>query len=275
MAVPANRGTVETLRKRQARAQGSIRLIPAWAQGRYQLPGLRPRHHARMMRGGRVSVRVSQQQRDDRRCCNEYHEASQRDQLMSDWHDLCLWWSAFPTSLCRCTRTSTAYAHALPQSTLQLRAPVVKYIFSSALLVVATVKHTDRQTRPAVAADMTGTCCKMHVSHAFHMHEPGADARIWTCDVWWAAHIGAAHICNIVWCICLSNSTYTAACLTRHRRGHTDTTLHVRQTDVTERMGCGHTCTTHPMHFVTTSGGAGWSSRGSKVCVTMLALQCQ
>ena len=38
----------------------------------------------------------------------------------------------------------------------------------------------------------------MHVSHAFHMHEPGTDARIWTCDVWWAAHIGAAHICNIV-----------------------------------------------------------------------------
>ena len=48
-------------------------------------------------------------------------------------------------------------------------------------------------------------CCEMHVSHAFHMHEPGTDARIWTCDVWWAAHIGAAHICNIVWCICLSN----------------------------------------------------------------------
>ena len=39
----------------------------------------------------------------------------------------------------------------------------------------------------------------MHVSHAFHVHEPGTDARIW------AAHIGAAHICNIVWCICLSN----------------------------------------------------------------------
>ena len=46
----------------------------------------------------------------------------------------------------------------------------------------------------------------MHVSHASHMHEPGTDARIWTCDVWWAARIGAAHICNIVWCICLSNS---------------------------------------------------------------------
>ena len=39
-----------------------------------------------------------------------------------------------------------------------------------------------------------GVCCEMHVSHAFHMHEPGTDARIWTCDVWWAAHIGAAHI---------------------------------------------------------------------------------
>ena len=49
-------------------------------------------------------------------------------------------------------------------------------------------------------------CCEMHVSHAFHMHEPGTDARIWTCDVRWAAHIGAAHICNIVWCICLSNT---------------------------------------------------------------------
>ena len=46
----------------------------------------------------------------------------------------------------------------------------------------------------------------MHVSHACHMHEPGTDARIWTCDVWWAAHIGAAHICNIIWCICLSNT---------------------------------------------------------------------
>ena len=51
----------------------------------------------------------------------------------------------------------------------------------------------------------TRECCEMHVSHAFHMHEPGTDARIWTCDVWWAAHIGATHICNIVWCICSSN----------------------------------------------------------------------
>ena len=33
------------------------------------------------------------------------------------------------------------------------------------------------------------SCCEMHVSHACHMHEPGTDARIWTCDVWWAAHI--------------------------------------------------------------------------------------
>ena len=44
-------------------------------------------------------------------------------------------------------------------------------------------------------------CCEMHVSHACHMHEPGTDARIWTCDVWWAAPI-----CNIVWCICLSST---------------------------------------------------------------------
>ena len=26
------------------------------------------------------------------------------------------------------------------------------------------------------------------------MHEPGTDTRIWTCDVWWAARIGAAHV---------------------------------------------------------------------------------
>ena len=32
----------------------------------------------------------------------------------------------------------------------------------------------------------------MHVSHAFHMHEPGTDARIWTCDVWWAAQTTSA-----------------------------------------------------------------------------------
>ena len=51
-------------------------------------------------------------------------------------------------------------------------------------------------------------CCEMHVSHACHMHEPGTDARIWTCDVWWAAHIGAAHICNMVWCTCLSNTQF-------------------------------------------------------------------
>ena len=55
----------------------------------------------------------------------------------------------------------------------------------------------------------------MHVSHTFHMHEPGTDARIWTCDVWWAAHIGAAFICNIVWCICLSNRVCRAHVL-RH-----------------------------------------------------------
>ena len=54
--------------------------------------------------------------------------------------------------------------------------------------------------------------CDMHVSHACHMHEPGTDARIWTCDVWWAPRVGAAHICNIVWCICLSNSVYTLGC---------------------------------------------------------------
>ena len=24
------------------------------------------------------------------------------------------------------------------------------------------------------------------------MHEPGTDARIWTCDVWWAAHMPVA-----------------------------------------------------------------------------------
>ena len=45
-------------------------------------------------------------------------------------------------------------------------------------------------------------CCEMHARHACHMHEPGTDARIWTCDVWWA---GGEHICNEVWCICLSN----------------------------------------------------------------------
>ena len=43
----------------------------------------------------------------------------------------------------------------------------------------------------------------MHVGHACYMHEPGTAARIWTCDVWWAARVGAAHIWNIVWCICL------------------------------------------------------------------------
>ena len=37
-------------------------------------------------------------------------------------------------------------------------------------------------------------CCEMHVSHACHMHEPGTDARIWTCDVWWAAHLGATFV---------------------------------------------------------------------------------
>ena len=50
----------------------------------------------------------------------------------------------------------------------------------------------------------TFTCCAMHVRHACHMHEPGTAARIQTCDVWWAAHVGAARIGNTVWCICLS-----------------------------------------------------------------------
>ena len=55
--------------------------------------------------------------------------------------------------------------------------------------------------------------CEMHVGHACHMHEPGTTARIWTCDAWWAAHIGAAHICNIVWCICVSNMLPAGALL--------------------------------------------------------------
>ena len=58
---------------------------------------------------------------------------------------------------------------------------------------------------PVPTGEKIQICCEMHVSHACHMHEPGTDARIRTCDLWWAAHIGAAHICNIVWCICLSN----------------------------------------------------------------------
>ena len=62
------------------------------------------------------------------------------------------------------------------------------------------------------------SCCDMHVSHACHMHKPGTDARIWTCGVWWAARIGAAHICDIVWCICLSNSS--GLCRLRWRRGY-------------------------------------------------------
>ena len=33
-------------------------------------------------------------------------------------------------------------------------------------------------------------CCEMHVSHACQMHEPSTDAGMWTCGVWWAAHIG-------------------------------------------------------------------------------------
>ena len=48
--------------------------------------------------------------------------------------------------------------------------------------------------------------CEKHVTHACHMHEPGPDARIWTCDVWWTAHVGAAHMCNVVLCIRLSNT---------------------------------------------------------------------
>ena len=70
----------------------------------------------------------------------------------------------------------------------------------------ATVRGTTRGMGSERSFMQTSACCEMHVSHASHMHEPGTDARIWTCDVWWAAHIGAAHICNIVWCICLSNT---------------------------------------------------------------------
>ena len=57
------------------------------------------------------------------------------------------------------------------------------------------------------------------------MHEPGTDARIGTCDVWWAAYIGADHIYNIVWCICLSNNNRKKQCYTEkapnawHRQG--------------------------------------------------------
>ena len=48
-------------------------------------------------------------------------------------------------------------------------------------------------------------CFDMHEGHAYHMHEPGSAARLWTVDAWWAARTGVAHICNTVWCICLSN----------------------------------------------------------------------
>ena len=34
-------------------------------------------------------------------------------------------------------------------------------------------------------------------------------------------------------------------------------------------------CVASPFHSFVTTAGVGWSSRGSKVCVTMLALQCQ
>ena len=72
---------------------------------------------------------------------------------------------------------------------------------------------------PKISDTFESLCCEMHVSHACHMHEPGTDARIWTCDVWWAALIGAAHICNIVWCICLSNTLPVAMACDRLRNG--------------------------------------------------------
>ena len=46
----------------------------------------------------------------------------------------------------------------------------------------------------------------MHVRHACLMHKPGNAAGFWTCDVWCAAHVGAAHICSMVWCSWLSNT---------------------------------------------------------------------
>ena len=73
----------------------------------------------------------------------------------------------------------------------------------------------------------------MHVSHALHMHEPGTDARIWSCDVWWAAPIGAAHICNIVWCICLSHTQDMAIWIWLVNYLH----LHLHLQDTTE---CTH-----------------------------------
>ena len=48
--------------------------------------------------------------------------------------------------------------------------------------------------------------CELHANHACRMHEPGTAARIWTCDVWWAANTGAARICNSVSCVCPSDT---------------------------------------------------------------------
>ena len=46
----------------------------------------------------------------------------------------------------------------------------------------------------------------MHVSHAYHIHDSGTAASIWTYDVLWEEHIGATNICDTVWCSWLSNT---------------------------------------------------------------------
>ena len=121
-------------------------------------------------------------------------------------------------------RNARAGCHTLPDISLEpgRRASSSPYLslfsFSVASPDTALPKAAAAPAEDANGWLMLTAYCEMLVTQARQMHEPGTDAMIWTYDVWWAARIGAAHICNIVWCICLSNTATTSGRSGRYER---------------------------------------------------------
>ena len=93
----------------------------------------------------------------------------------------------------------------------------------------------------------------------YHGNGPSASEKkeqAWTCHMC----VSRNSACNASRCYTLSPTVHSPNCLSTHA------------------FGCSH-CSWHDLEcsggMLRCTAGVGWSSRGSKVCVTMLALQCQ
>ena len=103
-----------------------------------------------------------------------------------------------------CSQQSTA-----THSTRSTQQPALRRRVDAPPTVPAS--HLARPPRACIGPAPLTSCCETHAIHACHscmlVHVPGTAARIWPCDVRCAGRIGAAQICNMVWCICSSNNS--------------------------------------------------------------------